>query len=145
MTTEKILLSRFQFCHVRDKNTGILRLVEGPERIDLDSHEELVGDVQAKIRVFDGQWVLVHNPFNAELSDIIEGEREIRVVGRLGRFTCPFNLSGVPAISLPCGFTASGLPIGLQIAGRPFDEETILKVAWAYQESTDWHRRRPSV
>ncbi len=73
------------------------------------------------------------------------GERDISDVGGMGRFTCPFNLSGVPAISLPCGFTSSGLPIGLQIAGRPFDEETVLKVAWAYEANTGWQQKRPPV
>lgn len=73
------------------------------------------------------------------------GDRETTVTGGLGRLTCPFNLSGLPAISLPCGFTSLGLPIGLQIAGRPFDEETVLKVARAYEMNTDWHQRRPSV
>lgn len=71
------------------------------------------------------------------------GNREIRTVGGMGRFTCPFNLSGLPTISLPCGFTSSGLPIGFQIAGRPFDEETVLRVARVYEANTGWHQRRP--
>jgi aspartyl-tRNA(Asn)/glutamyl-tRNA(Gln) amidotransferase subunit A len=58
------------------------------------------------------------------------------------RFMVPFNLAGLPAISLPCGF-ADGLPVGLQIAGRPFDELTVLQAARAYERETDWHRRRP--
>lgn len=57
----------------------------------------------------------------------------------------PFNLTGLPAISLPCGFTAAGLPVGLQIAGKAFDEATILRVAHAYEQATPWHRQRPSV
>ncbi|HET8575853.1 MAG TPA: amidase [Methylomirabilota bacterium] len=61
------------------------------------------------------------------------------------RFTRPFNLTGHPAASVPCGFTAEGLPVGLQIIGRPFDEATVLRVADAYQRATDWHRRRPPV
>ena len=61
------------------------------------------------------------------------------------RFTRVFNLSGHPAASIPCGFTAGGLPVGLQIVGRPFDEATVLRVADAYQRATDWHRRRPVV
>jgi len=56
-----------------------------------------------------------------------------------------FNLSGHPAASIPCGFTAGGLPVGLQIVGRPFDEATVLRVADAYQRATDWHRRRPPI
>ncbi len=55
----------------------------------------------------------------------------------------PFDVYGLPAISLPCGFTASGLPIGLQIIGAPFAEEKVLALAYAYQQATDWHRRRP--
>jgi aspartyl-tRNA(Asn)/glutamyl-tRNA(Gln) amidotransferase subunit A len=55
------------------------------------------------------------------------------------------NLTGAPAISLPCGFTRSGLPVGLQIYGRAFDEATVLQVAYAYEQSTDWHLRRPSL
>ncbi len=57
------------------------------------------------------------------------------------RLTMPFNLAGLPAISLPCGFTTAGLPIGLQIAGKPFEESMILRIAHAYQQLTDWHRR----
>ena len=58
-------------------------------------------------------------------------------------YTTPFSLAGVPAISIPCGFGAAGLPIGLQIAGRPFDEPTVLRAAWAYEQATPWHRERP--
>ncbi len=55
--------------------------------------------------------------------------------------TQPFNLSGLPAVSCPCGFTTDGLPVGLQIAGKPFEEATVLRIAHAYQQLTDWHRR----
>jgi len=58
--------------------------------------------------------------------------------------TLPINIAGVPAISIPAGF-AEGLPIGMQIIGKPFDEETILRIAFAYEQATDWHNRRPSL
>ena len=57
--------------------------------------------------------------------------------------TRPFNLASAPAISIPCGFSSKGLPIGLQIGGRPFDEETVLKVAHTYEQSTPWHTMKP--
>ena len=60
-------------------------------------------------------------------------------------FTISVNLAGVPGISIPCGFTKGNLPVGLQIIGKHFDEETLLKVAYAYEQSTDWHMRRPSL
>lgn len=60
-------------------------------------------------------------------------------------FTISVNLAGVPALSLPCGFDTKGLPVGLQLIGRNFDEETILQAAFAYEQSTRWHTRRPSL
>ncbi|MCI0778624.1 MAG: hypothetical protein J4N32_01285, partial [Chloroflexi bacterium] len=57
----------------------------------------------------------------------------------------PFNLAGTPAMAVPCGFTEGGLPISMQIAGRPFDENTLFRVGYAYQQRTDWHERRPPV
>ena len=60
-------------------------------------------------------------------------------------FTISVNLAGVPGISIPCGFTKGNLPVGLQIIGKHFDEETLLKAAYAYEQSTDWHMRRPSL
>ena len=59
--------------------------------------------------------------------------------------TRPFNYLGLPAISIPCGFDANGLPIGLQLAGRPFAEARLMRMADAYQRDTDWHKRRPPV
>jgi aspartyl-tRNA(Asn)/glutamyl-tRNA(Gln) amidotransferase subunit A len=58
-------------------------------------------------------------------------------------FTIPVNLAGTCALSLPCGFTAEGLPIGLQLIGKPFGEATILRAAWAFEQATDWHKESP--
>jgi aspartyl-tRNA(Asn)/glutamyl-tRNA(Gln) amidotransferase subunit A len=57
----------------------------------------------------------------------------------------PFNISGLPSLALPCGFSEAGLPLSLQIAGRPFDEAIVLRAGHAYERATEWHRRRPPV
>ncbi len=59
--------------------------------------------------------------------------------------TIPANMAGIPALSQCCGFTESGLPIGVQLMGPPFSEETLLRLAHAYEQATDWHTRRPSL
>jgi aspartyl-tRNA(Asn)/glutamyl-tRNA(Gln) amidotransferase subunit A len=64
---------------------------------------------------------------------------------KMPSYTNPFNLTGLPAISLPCGFSEAGLPIGLQIAGRAFEESTVLQTAQAYESATDWHLRHPAL
>jgi aspartyl-tRNA(Asn)/glutamyl-tRNA(Gln) amidotransferase subunit A len=61
------------------------------------------------------------------------------------RNTLPFDVMGLPTISVPCGFTSSGLPIGLQISGAPFAESTVLALAHAYEQATEWHTRHPKL
>ena len=73
------------------------------------------------------------------------GDREASVYRLLVLLTRPYNLTGLPAITVPCGFTERGLPVGLQIAGRLFDDAQVLRIAHAYQQATDWHTRRPPV
>jgi aspartyl-tRNA(Asn)/glutamyl-tRNA(Gln) amidotransferase subunit A len=70
------------------------------------------------------------NPLQMYLSDI---------------YTISVNLAGLPAISVPCGFSKGGLPIGLQLIGRAFEEETLLRAAHAYEQSTQWHLKKPVV
>jgi aspartyl-tRNA(Asn)/glutamyl-tRNA(Gln) amidotransferase subunit A len=65
--------------------------------------------------------------------------------GRFSRLTRAFNGLGLPALSVPCGFSSAGLPLALQIVGRPFAEATVLRVGRAYERATDWHRRRPPI
>ena len=60
-------------------------------------------------------------------------------------FTIPGNLSGIPGVSVPCGFSAAGLPIGLQVLGRPLDEARVLRAAYAYEQATTWRSRRPEL
>jgi aspartyl-tRNA(Asn)/glutamyl-tRNA(Gln) amidotransferase subunit A len=72
-------------------------------------------------------------------------DRQEPVFAACARFLCPFNLAGLPAASVPCGFSEDQMPIGLQIAGKPFDEATVLKVADAFDKATDWHQRHPKL
>jgi aspartyl-tRNA(Asn)/glutamyl-tRNA(Gln) amidotransferase subunit A len=108
----------------------------------LENQRQLRAEVEEQYAKID----VLATPTTAFTASKIEDElsasgREIH----LHRFTCPFNLTGQPAISLPCGFDGQGLPMGLQIVGRPFDEETVLRVAHAYEQATDWHLCRPPL
>jgi len=60
-------------------------------------------------------------------------------------YTVSCNLAGLPGLSIPCGFTKAGLPVGLQLLGAPFAEEKLLRVARMYEAATDWHARRPGA
>jgi aspartyl-tRNA(Asn)/glutamyl-tRNA(Gln) amidotransferase subunit A len=72
----------------------------------------------------------VNDPLQMYLSDI---------------FTIPVNLAGTCGISVPAGFSSSGLPIGAQLIGRPFGEETILRAAYAFEQATEWHKRKAEI
>ena len=61
------------------------------------------------------------------------------------RFTAPFDMAGTPTLTLPGAMTREGFPVGFQIAGARFGEATVLRVGHAFQEATQWHRRRPPV
>jgi len=60
-------------------------------------------------------------------------------------FTAPFNVTGLPAISVPCGFTQAGLPVGMQIAGKAFDEPGVIQAAYTYQQHARWYEQRPNI
>jgi len=93
--------------------------------------------------------VLPTGPVTAPPVESVPGiqSKEHALTGLAGRisFTGPFNLAGTPALSVPCGFSAAGMPMGLQIVGRPFAEETVLRVAHAYEQATEWHNRRAPI
>ncbi len=81
------------------------------------------------------------------LADAKAGSVEdvVERMGRFSRLTRPFNGLGLPALTVPCGFSADGRPFALQIVGRPFAEATVLRLGHAYQGVTDWHTRRPTL
>ena len=70
---------------------------------------------------------------------------DVLSIARGRSFTSPFNFTGLPAISVPAGFTGEGLPVGMQIAGKPFDEPTVFRAAYTYQQHARWFERRPPV
>jgi aspartyl-tRNA(Asn)/glutamyl-tRNA(Gln) amidotransferase subunit A len=83
--------------------------------------------------------------FEIGASSVQVGKEKLNVVSLLTQYTRPFNLNGFPAITVPCGFSDRGLPIGLQLAGRPFEEEKVLQAAYAYEQATEWHLKRPPL
>jgi aspartyl-tRNA(Asn)/glutamyl-tRNA(Gln) amidotransferase subunit A len=94
-------------------------------------------------RVFDRVHMLAVPTTPVPAPGLEEGDLQATLT--LVRFTNPFNLVGLPAVSVPCGFTSGGLPIGLQLVGRWFEEGTVLAAAHAYQQATDWHKRAPPL
>ncbi len=75
----------------------------------------------------------------------IEGTQAIEAARRLTRFTAPFNLAGLPALSVPCGFTDGKLPIGLQLISRHWGEAKALQAGHAFEQATQWHNQRPNI
>jgi aspartyl-tRNA(Asn)/glutamyl-tRNA(Gln) amidotransferase subunit A len=85
---------------------------------------------------------LIPPPFHEARSATINGQ-EVSLMAALISATCPFNLTGQPALTVPCGFTNSGLPVALQIVGNPFDEARVLQIGQAYETHTSWHEKHP--
>jgi aspartyl-tRNA(Asn)/glutamyl-tRNA(Gln) amidotransferase subunit A len=120
-----------------------------PDGVGLAAVQRMMYELTAAVRaVLEEVDVLVTpttplpaTPIGQEMATY--GGTQEPVVLAMIRCTIPFNLTRLPALSLPCGFTAGGLPLGLQIAGRPFDEATVLRTGHAYEQATDWHTRHP--
>ena len=93
-------------------------------------------------RFFEGFDILV-TPTTPVVAPAIVGPDAIEQARLLTRFTAPFNLTGLPALSLPCGFNSDGLPIGMQIVARPWAEAAVLRLGHAYEGATDWHLQKP--
>jgi len=95
-------------------------------------------------RFFDDYDVLL-TPTTPIPAPPIEGPDAIQQARLLTRFTAPFNLTGLPALSLPCGFNSQGLPAGLQIVSRAWGEAKVLQAAFAYERATEWHKRKAPI
>jgi aspartyl-tRNA(Asn)/glutamyl-tRNA(Gln) amidotransferase subunit A len=102
-----------------------------------------VADIQREIDLFVQPTApMVATPLESMEPDADERAEELTA---LGAWNSPFNLTGQPALTVPCGFSADGLPIGLQIVGRPGEDELMLHAGAVYQSQTDWHRRHPAI
>jgi aspartyl-tRNA(Asn)/glutamyl-tRNA(Gln) amidotransferase subunit A len=101
---------------------------------------ELATEMMAEFRRFDvlatAGWLTPAEPADPNGVDFFKKRQVV---------TMPFSLAGIPALSVPCGFSTGGLPLAFQIAGRPFDEATVLNAGDAYQRVTDWHTRTPPI
>jgi aspartyl-tRNA(Asn)/glutamyl-tRNA(Gln) amidotransferase subunit A len=105
-------------------------------RRELDEARRAIGAVFSNVD-------LLVTPTTAVPPPAIEEALRLGIELELIRNTAPFNTYGLPTVSVPCGFTSSGLPIGIQISGPPFGEMKVLALAHAYEQATDWHTRRP--
>jgi aspartyl-tRNA(Asn)/glutamyl-tRNA(Gln) amidotransferase subunit A len=94
---------------------------------------------------FFDNWDILLLPTTPVAAPPIVGPDAVEQARLLTRYTAPFNLTGLPAISLPCGFNDQNLPIGLQIVARTWSEAKLLRAAYAYQQATGWHLRRPVI
>ena len=102
-------------------------------------------EVTKRCELFFESYDLLITPTTPIAAPTIAGHDAVEQAGRLTRFTAPFNLTGLPALSLPCGFTSEGLPIGLQIVSRAWADAKALNAAYAYEQATDWHKRFPKA
>jgi Asp-tRNA(Asn)/Glu-tRNA(Gln) amidotransferase A subunit family amidase len=123
------------------ENIGVAAVVE--RRRDLRQARQEIGRIFENVDLLVTPTTPIPAPTLAELKqnpDLLR-PRELLLL----RNTRPFNIWGLPSISIPCGFTHGGLPIGLQITGPHGEEAGVLRLAHAYEQATDWHQRRPRV
>ena len=102
-------------------------------------------EVRKRCELFFEAYEFLLVPTTPIAAPTIEGNDAVEQAGRLTRFTAPFNLTGLPALSLPCGFTSEGLPIGLQIVSRAWGDAKVLNAGYAYEQATEWHTRKPVI
>ena len=100
-------------------------------------------EVRKRCEVFFESTDFLIVPSTPIAAPAIAGNDAVEQAARLTRFTAPFNLTGLPAISIPCGFTKAGLPIGMQIIAKPWFDAKVLNAAYAYEQATEWHKKRP--
>ena len=102
-------------------------------------------EVRRKCELMFDQFDMLILPTTPIAAPVLEGENAVERARQLTRFTSPFNLTGLPALTVPCGFTQEELPIGLQIVSRPWNEAGVLRTGYAYQQATSWHKMKPKI
>ena len=100
-------------------------------------------EMKHRLAKFFEQYNILLLPSTPITAPPIEGTDAVEQARRLTRFTAPFNLTGLPAMSVPCGFDKAGLPIGLQIVSKAWDEASVMRAGFAYERETDWLTRHP--
>ncbi|MBZ5665531.1 MAG: amidase [Acidobacteriia bacterium] len=110
---------------------------------DLQTSRDAIRKIFNEVDVLLTPTVPIPPPMIAALREHPEDLRPRELI--MLRNTRPFNVWGIPTISLPCGFTKDGLPIGLQLAAAPWREDTVLQAAYAYEQATEWHKQMPSL
>ncbi len=110
---------------------------------DLQASRHAIGKIFDDLDVLLTPTVPISPPVIADLREHPDNLRPQEMI--MLRNTRPFNVWGIPAISVPCGFTNDGLPIGLQLAAAPWREDVVLQAAHAYEQATDWHKRIPEL
>ena len=102
-------------------------------------------EVRRRFKLFFKDYDLLLLPTTPCIAPYIEGSDAVEQARKLTRFTAPFNLSGLPALSLPCGYSREGLPVGLQIVGPEWSEAKVITAARAYERSTYWNEQTPQI
>ena len=102
-------------------------------------------EMKKRFELFFESYDLLLLPTTPIPAPTIAGHDAVEQAARLTRFTAPFNLTGLPALSLPCGFTQSGLPIGLQIVSRAWGDAKTLNAGYAFEQATEWGEKFPAI
>lgn len=127
-------------------HSSIRRNLELGSRVTAEAYIQSRRELDLARRAVDAVFSTVQlliTPTTAVSPPTIEEAVRLGIELEMIRNTAPFNVYGLPTISIPCGFTSSGLPIGMQITGPPFREARVLALAHAYEQATQWHTRRP--
>ena len=123
------------------------RLEQGAETTSTEY--SLARRTQAEMRkrseLFFESYNFLITPTTPIAAPTIAGHDAVEQAARLTRFTAPFNLTGLPALSIPCGFTSEGLPIGMQIIARAWGDAKALNAGYAYEQATEWHKKLPKI